>query len=305
MTAQTAYKAIEVGEETLAFTVDGQEKVYPRVRLPDTFVDWIVEGRKAMYDMLEGQGHAPFFGSHLPVVVTQSRHDRFPFNTGNKGLGLLPVPEKVDDYCQLYQETFQRGREEEWSQSLQTRLAAVRSFISSEDIWPEALVSLEIFEKTTFANLADFPIATLHYTGDGPVYKSFQVNTVVQIVPPEHPAYRFAFLSRQLFEYDSFHITQTMFPYAYVFYPVEVRDKTPYPRRADGPAPAQPKEWAEMKLVWDDSVLEQLVRAPAMIQKFIIRITEEYAREHGHSSVSLEMFNTVRGAYMNKRRSSA
>ena len=52
-----------------------------------------------------------------------------------------------------------------------------------------------------------------------------------RVVPPEHPAYRFAYLGRRLFEYDRFHLTQTQFPYAYLFHPVEVRDKTPYPRQ--------------------------------------------------------------------------
>ena len=54
---------------------------------------------------------------------------------------------------------------------------------------------------------------------------------VVEILSPEHPAYRFAFLNRRLFEYDRFHITQTRFPYAYRFHPVGVRDKTPFARR--------------------------------------------------------------------------
>ena len=76
----------------------------------------------------------------------------------------------------------------------------------------------------------DFPIATLHYTDRGPHYRSFQIDTVVEVLPPEHPVHRFAFLSRQLFEHDAFHITQTKFPYAYRFHPVKVRDKTPHRR---------------------------------------------------------------------------
>ncbi len=298
MTAHTGYRSITTGEHTLAFALEEEELVFPRVTLPGPFVDWVVEGRKAMYDLLEGRAHAPFFGSHLPVVVTSSRNSAFPFNTGNKGVGLLPVPEKMDDYCDLYQETFRRAREEPWEERLKSRLDAVRRFITSEDISNEALVSLEIFEKTTFSNLADYPIATLHYTGDGPIYRSFQINAVVQIVPPEHPVYRFAFLSRQLFEYDSFHITQTMFPYAYIFYPTEVRDKTPFPRREDSPAPARPAVWSEMTLIWDDVVLEQLIRAPTAIQRFIIKVTEKFARERGETSVGTEMFEAVRANYL-------
>ncbi len=298
--AEQSFRPIAVGTSELSFSLDGERHCYPRARLPESFVQWIVEGRNAMYDLLEGKGHAPFFGTHLPVVVTYSRGDAFPFNTGNKGVGLAPVLARMDHYCGRYQRTFEQCAEKSWEESLSGRLAAVREFVNGNDVSDEVLISLEIFEKTTFANLCDFPLATLHYTGDGPVYRSYQVNAVVQIVPPEHPVYRFAFLSRQLFEYDSFHITQTTFPYAYIFYPVEVRDKTPYPRRdgqIQGPAP---KEWADMSLIWDEEVLEQLIRAPAMIQKFIIRVTDKYARSNGHASVDLPMFNTVRAEHLNK-----
>ncbi len=62
-------------------------------------------------------------------------------------------------------------------------------------------------------------------------HRSFQIDAVVEVLPPEHPVYRFAFWSRRLFEQDPFHITQTRFPYAYLFHPSEVRDKTPFARR--------------------------------------------------------------------------
>ncbi|MEE8435467.1 MAG: PCP reductase family protein [bacterium] len=303
MTAvEQRFKTIDVREHDLSYTCAEQTRTYPRERLPSEFTQWMIEGRKAMYDLLEGNASAPFFGSHLPVVVTYNRDGGFPFNTGNKGVGLMPVPGKVDDYSDLYEETYMRCHDMPWEESLPHRLEAVRSFIESEDWSNEALVSLEIFEKTTFANLAANPIATLHFTGDGPMYRSYQINAVVQVVPPEHPVYRFTVLSRQLFEFDDFHITQTQFPYAYIFYPVQVYDKTPYAREAAEMTKAVPKAWAEMTLVWEDAVLRQLRRAPSFIQKFIIKITEEFARETGENSVNEEMFHTVRARYMNKRK---
>lgn len=295
------YKPIEVGENTVSFEAEGQRHEFPRVRLPQGFVDWVIEGRHAMYDLLEGKSHASFFGSHLPVVVTFSRDTSFPFNTGNKGVGLSPLPEKIDDYIELYKDTFRASTELPWEESLPMRLGAVRKFIGGADVSDEVLLSLEIFEKTTFANLCDFPIATLHYTGDGPIYRSYQINAVVQIVSPEHPAYGFAHMSRQLFEYDDFHITQTQFPYAYVFYPVEVKDKTPFPRRDAPPRAEMPREWSDMSLVWEEEVLAQLARAPGFVQKFIIRATEDYARQQGYAAVNLDMFKAVRARYMEQR----
>jgi len=228
---KTAFKSIDASPTELAFSVDGRRHVYPRAKLPSAFLDWVVEGRRAMYDHLEGKGTASFFGVHLPVVVTYSRSEPIPFNTGNKGVGIVPVPDRIREYCDLYETTFEHCRELDWDPSLPRRLEAVRRFLDGGHVSNEALVTLEIFEKRTFANLSDFPIATLHFTGTGPVYRSFQVNAVVEILTPEHPAYRFAFLSRRLFEYDRFHITQTHFPFAYLFHPVEVRDKTPYAKR--------------------------------------------------------------------------
>jgi len=294
-----SYRTVAVGESELSFVADDGRHTFARARLPEPFLRWLVQGRNAMYDLLEGRGQAHFFGSHLPVVVTYARNASFPFNTGNKGIGLLPQAQRLAHYCELYRSTVQACARDSWHDSLASRLRVVRGFVNGEDVSNEGLVSLEIFEQTTFSNLCDFPIATLHYTGEGPLYRSFQINAVVQIVPPENPTYEFAYLSRRLFEFDDFHITQTRFPYAYLFYPVEVRDKTPFPRHEDA-MPATPHEWAEMALTWDGEVLEQLVRAPTFIQRFIIRVTEEYARKEGCSAVSLALFERVRAQYAQK-----
>lgn len=298
---QEHYKIIATDGPNLSFDAGETHYSFQQVSLPPAFMDWVIDGRKAMYDLLEGKGSAPFFSSHLPVAVTYSRNASFPFNTGNKGVGLLPVADRIEDYCRLYLDTIRDCRGIPWEESLPKRVGAVRSFINGGDISNQALISLEIFEKTTFANLSDFPLATLHYTGDGPVYRSFQINTVVQILPPEHPVYRFAYLSRNLFEFDNFHITQTKFPYAYLFYPVEVRDKTPFPRRDEESPPAPATQWDEMTLLWDEPVLAQLARAPSFVQKFIVKVTEEYARKEGRNRVDLEMFNAIRAKYERRK----
>lgn len=229
--APTRFKNVEISEAELSFTADGSRRSFPRATLPAAFMEWMLTARRAMYDHLEGEGRAAFFAAHLPVVVTSCRHRPVPFNTGNKGVGVLPVEDKLDHYAGLYQEAFDRASALPWEESRPLRLEAVRGLMASSDVSDRALVTLEIFEKQTFANLCDFPVATLHYTDVGPVYRSFQIDAVVEIVTPEHPAYRFAYLSRALFEHDSFHLTQTRFPYAYLFHPTEVRDKTPYRRR--------------------------------------------------------------------------
>jgi hypothetical protein len=49
----------------------------------------------------------------------------------------------------------------------------------------------------------------------------------VEIIPTEHPRYRFSWAMRRLFEYEPFHVVQTMFPYAYTFWVYGWHDKTP------------------------------------------------------------------------------
>jgi len=86
---------------------------------------------------------------------------------------------------------------------------------------------LEIFEGTTLRNLMERPLASVLWTGNSPVFVSFQVDCVVELITPEHPRYRFSWAMRRLFEYEPFHVVQTMFPYAYTFWVCDWRDKTP------------------------------------------------------------------------------
>ncbi len=224
---QPKFTKIDVQDSELSFMKDGERKTFPRVDLPDSFMEWLIAGRSALYDLLEGKGTAPWHAAHLPVVVTQDLTAPIPFNTGNKGVGVLPFEDRIDEYADNLKEVLEGTRGAPGKETLPTRLAAVRKPLEAGHISNKSLITLEIFERNTYRNLCEYPVASLHYTGEGPVFMSFQIDAVVEILTPEHPAYRFAFLSRQLFEYDPFHITQIHFPYAYLFHPVAVRDKTP------------------------------------------------------------------------------
>ena len=224
---QPQFTKIDLQDTELSFMKDGERLTYPRVPLPDAFMEWLIAGRRALYDLLDGKGTAPWHAAHLPVVVTQDLQAPIPFNTGNKGVGVLPDPKHIIEYGNHLEEVLKSTRTAPGKETLSERLAAVRKPLEAGHISNKFVITLEIFERGTYQNLCTFPVATLHYTGDGPVFMSFQIDAVVEILTPEHPSYRFAFLSRQLFEYDPFHITQTHFPYAYLFHPVAVKDKTP------------------------------------------------------------------------------
>jgi len=70
-------------------------------------------------------------------------------------------------------------------------------------------------------------MAAVLWTGDSPIFVSFQVNCVVEVITPEHPRYRFSWAMRRLFEYEPFHVVQTMFPYSYTFWVYDWKEKTP------------------------------------------------------------------------------
>ena len=96
---------------------------------------------------------------------------------------------------------------------------------------------LEIFEGSTLKNLVENPFASVLWTGNSPVFVSFQADCVVEIIEPEDKRYRFCWAMRRLFEYEPFHVVQTIYPYSYCFWIYRWKDKTPkrrYPgKRSD------------------------------------------------------------------------
>ena len=88
------------------------------------------------------------------------------------------------------------------------------------------LGTLEIFQGQTFKNIRQDARVSLHYTGVGPDYPSFQINAVAEIVEPGDARFEYLYWARQLFEHDSFHIQQPAYPSGYVFWLGEVFDKS-------------------------------------------------------------------------------
>jgi nucleotide-binding universal stress UspA family protein/rubrerythrin len=257
------------------------------------FVEWIEQGRKSMYAKLQGKASPGFFTSHLPVMVTQSQGPAFTFNCSNKGVGYLPKAQYLDEFVALFRDTIERTKGRPWQESMEERINAVsRFYFDREKIDYRALSSLEIFEKTTFNNLTRHPFAALHYTGNGPDYVSFQVNCVVEIIGPEDPRHEFVKLARVMFEYDSFHIAQHQFPYAYVFWISEVSDKTPFRVPEKGNKIVTLTTKGSMR--WSPEAIESINRAPGMIRQFITDGIEKYARERGFDAIDMDLVREAR-----------
>lgn len=279
--------------DSITVELPGGAHAFPVTPLPEKFVSWIEQGRKAMYAKLQGKGAPGFFTSHLPVLVTRNAGHSFPFNCSNKGVGFLPKPEYLDHFVRLFRSTLENTRGRPWQESMAERIAAVSSFYFDRDkIDYRALSTLEIFAKTTFANLEREPLCSLHYTGNGPDYVSFQVNCAAEIIGPDDPRHEFIKLARVMFEYDSFHIAQHEFPYAYVFWISEVSDKTPFRVPEKGNKIITLPRKGDMR--WDLEAIESINRAPGMIRQFITEGIEKYARERGFTEITLGLVREAR-----------
>ncbi len=284
-----------LGDEVHIRFSDGASVRRSIERLPDDKIDWIEQGRRATYRQLLGQGSESlrFASHHLPVITTYTEGELFPFNSANKGIGFLPKPQYLNEYIDLFEEVHERTRNRPWKESLRERVKAASQFyFAREKIDYRVLTTLEIFERQTFQNLQHTATASMLYTGVSPDWVSFQVNAAVEIIPQEDLRHTFIMRVRTLFESEAFHIYQPQFPYAYLFWICEVRDKSPF-RVAVQPDKVQYPQ-ADGDIAWTEEALASIGRAPSMIQKFIREIIENHARERGYTLIDKEFVREAR-----------
>lgn len=219
---------------------NGQTREFEVKELPDTFVRWQLDYKHSIYNAIERDEYIAFNAGHLPVVATTSPGTLVP-NLANKGVGFTPKDEHLSYYLDLVESAVAQIQElppHAVNETRALRIGTARKFYANPDhIDWRRLGLLEIFEGTTLRNLTENPLASVLWTGNSPVFVSFQVDCVVEVITPEDPRYRFAWAMRRLFEYEPFHVVQTMYPYSYCFWVFNYKDKTPkrrYPgRRSD------------------------------------------------------------------------
>jgi hypothetical protein len=197
--------------------------------LPEKFVEWQLDYKRRIYDAIAKDEYIAFNAGHLPVVGTLG--EGFVPNLANKGVGFTPKDEHIEHYVKLVEDTVERIQAlppHAVDETRDLRIATAREFYAHpEHIDWRRLGLLEIFEGDTYRNLTRRPMASVLWTGQSPIFVSFQVDCVVEIIPKDHPRYRFSWAMRRLFEYEPFHVVQTMFPYAYTFWVYGFHDKTP------------------------------------------------------------------------------
>ena len=229
--AEVLFRQVRVADGVARLSRNGEEEREFEIKeLPEKFVKWQLEYKHSVYDAIERNEYVAFNAGHLPVVGTWDESGLVA-NLANKGVGFTPKDEYLEHYLEIVEAAVDKIQElpnEAVDETRQLRITTARQlYFHPEHVDWTRLGLLEIFEGDTFRNLSRYPLASVLWTGNSPVFLSFQVNCIVEIIPPEHPRYRFSWAMRRLFEYEPFHIVQTMFPYAYTFWVYGWIDKTP------------------------------------------------------------------------------
>jgi hypothetical protein len=221
---------VEVVDGVARVRQNGGVREFAIKELPESFVRWQLDYKHRIYDAIEKDEYVRFNAGHLPVVGTWTEDSPFP-NLANKGVGFTPKDEHIEHYLALVEgavEKIQQLPPHAVDETRSMRIATAREFYAHpEHIDWRRLGLLEIFEGGTFRNLTTNPLAAVLWTGDSPVFVSFQVDCVVEVMTPEDPRYRFAWAMRRLFEYEPFHVVQTIFPYSYCLWVHDWKEKTP------------------------------------------------------------------------------
>ena len=241
--ANRLIKQVQMSDGVARLERNGQTRDFEVKELPEQFVRWQLDYKHSIYDAIERDEYIAFNAGHLPVVATWKDGSLVP-NLANKGVGFTPKDEHIDHYLNLVESAVAKIEKlppHAVNETRDLRIGTARELYSHpEHIDWRRLGLLEIFEGSTLRNLAKNPMASVLWTGNSPVFVSFQVDCVVEIITPEDARYRFSWAMRRLFEYEPFHVVQTMYPYSYCFWVYDYKDKTPkrrYPgRRSDNTA---------------------------------------------------------------------
>lgn len=228
---RTAPRRVEIVDGAARLLEDGAlVREFAIRELPEKFVQWQLDYKRRVYDAIERDEYVAFNAGHLPVVGTWDERALVP-NLANKGVGFTPKDEYLERYLRLVEDAVERILKlppHAVDQTRALRIATAREFYAHpEHIDWRRLGLLEIFEGHTYRNLVRRPLASVLWTGQSPVFVSFQVDCAVEIIPTDDLRYRFSWALRRLFEYEPFHVVQTMFPYAYAFWVYDWHDKTP------------------------------------------------------------------------------
>lgn len=227
------YEIFTKNEQVSIKYQNGEIKNYTIQLLPEVFLQWQSNSRLGMFEQLEKSGiHSiKALPAHLPVLATIGE-DRTFANLATKGLGLLPVKNKLNEFLNLFLKTKSSCSSAPWESTIIKRMETALKFYKDLDNFDTTLLGgLEIFEGKTAKNLIYSPFASLLYTGIAPKFLSFQFDGIIEIIQNKNLYYQFLLSAREIFAFDSFHVKQINYPFGYLFHIINIREKTPFSRK--------------------------------------------------------------------------
>ncbi len=219
---------IEKKQYSIKIIGEKNQKEYSLQKLDNDFIDWQRGERKQLMELLKKDKNPVFLSPHLPTLITfDLNNPDFPVNTVCKGVGLVPIEEKLVEITQEINQIVKKIKNQDFKKTLSLRLEAANIFYDKPEIIDGyALGGLEIFESKSFENIQKNPRVTLFFVGNSPTYKSYQLNCIAEIISPDHPFYNFIINMRSLFEEARFHFQQPVYPFAIRYHIVHILDKS-------------------------------------------------------------------------------
>jgi hypothetical protein len=223
-----SFPKISREDSDILVEMNGQQKRFQQVALPQSFIDWQLSERKQMFQHLQNRERPFFFAPHLPTLITRSgENTEFCLNAASKGVGMVPVDEEIHHITREMTDAVKNLNIKDPGSMLQPRVnAALLLYGDSEKINRFCLGGLEIFETQSFLNMMNDPRVSLFFVGNAPSYKSYQIDCIAEIIEPQHIFYQFVSAMRSLFEQENFHYQQPCYPYAIKYHVIQVFDKS-------------------------------------------------------------------------------
>ncbi|HNT51801.1 MAG TPA: hypothetical protein PKH19_00255 [Candidatus Syntrophosphaera sp.] len=240
---QSSAKTALENAASIRAKVDGKWQDLPLVPFPQAFWDWNRAGRleylgifREMIELGPQATRSPqLSGPHNGIVATcgaARRDSRFKLNNAIKGMGFLPLEDKLAGLVKLLQDNMEA--------TLDVKLNILDSLYqeAEKNFSPTRLVSLELYSEPgyntqTFINQMINPACVTVWM-DIPTYKVKQIARLLHPGDPKLTAYEKAVVQYVNLMHSFFHGEFPRDYIAVIYYNVEIYDSSPGRKDARG-----------------------------------------------------------------------
>ncbi len=247
---QDNVKTDRVDEGIISANIDGIWKDYKIKEVSAAFMKWNMDARikslEEVTKLLQGEeGNLTLAGPHNGVVATYGggrKDSQFTVNNAVKGMGFVPVKDKLKETIAHLEETISKPKVE--------RVEILKQNYKNEQLFDKTRqVSLELyavpdFETHTFLNQIENPVCAIVFM-DIPC---FEIRCIARLIHPDDP-------DATPYEKDVSHYTNLVHSYfhgefkkqfiAVIYYVIEEFDNTPGKKKGIRTVPPLPIEKTE------------------------------------------------------------